>query len=176
MKPNFPCTAMVTLITLIQSIQAGSQDLACPVRVVTPKFHEPDQTISRDVTTEGAPSTYFINNIPAKAIRYVMKNYEEARNMVWDVLNNGFRVYLVSKGVRTKIVFSKNGAMGSVTRYLDEDKFPRPIHGIVKQQYADFIIGSIREVTETDKRFYLVDIRNENQWKSIHVTEKEILD
>ena len=116
----------------------------------------------------------FLNDINIKAVQHFMNTYENASDIRWTKLKNGFRVYFISDDIQTRIIYSKKGAPESIIRYYGEDKLLFDIRHRIKTQYYDYSISIVTEVNYHGKIAYLVKMENKISWKTIKVVDGEM--
>jgi hypothetical protein len=113
----------------------------------------------------------FRNNISIKAMRNFTRDYENVSDVEWFRSDNGFAVYFTMDGVKTKVLYYKNGDYKSMYRYYSEDKLPREICHLVKSKYFDFSIFCISEFNMNNQTIYEIKMEDKISWITIKVVD-----
>jgi len=165
---HFACFTGALLAWIINSI-AYSQSTKGHATLNLQALPENSIPLSQQLTFGAGSNPIFRNDISIRAVRNFTRDYENVSDVEWLRSGNGFAVYFTMAGVKTKVVYYKNGDCKSMFRYYSEDKLPREIRHLVKSKYYDFSICCIIEFNMNSQTIYEVKMEDQFSWKIIKV-------
>ena len=165
---HFACFTGALLGWIINSI-VYSQSPNGMAKLKPQALPENSIPLSRQLNFEMGSAPIFRNDISIKAVRNFIRDYENVSDVEWFPSDNGFAVYFTMNGVKTKVLYYKNGDYKSMFRYYFEDKLPREIRHLVKSKYYDFSICCIIEFNFNGQTIYEVKMEDKISWKIIKV-------
>ena len=164
-------TALLVLANIDKTHAQSSNNIArFTINPSQDKKASPDKFYN---STQNSNSV-LLNDINIKAVQHFMNTYKNAYDIRWTKLKNGFRVYFISDGIQTRIIYTMKGVPESTIRYYTEDKLLYEIRHLIKTKYYDYIISIVTEVDYRGKVAYLVKMENKNSWKTIKVVNSEM--
>src|SRR3977135_960232 len=105
----------------------------------------------------GFSSMAFPNkNVNEKLLQTFKESFPNAEQVSWKELTETYVVNFVEDGIRSAIIYEKNGAFISSTRYYKERTLPYYLLINIKKRYPEKKILGVTEVaTATDIYYYL---------------------
>ena len=140
-----------------------------------PALPENSIPLSRQLSFVMDIKPVFRNDISSKAVRNFIREYDNITDVKWTSSDDGPSVYFTMNGVKTKVLYYKNGSYQSMFRYYLEDKLPLEIRHLVKSKYYDFSICCITEFNMNGKAIYEVKMEDKISWKILRVANGEII-
>jgi hypothetical protein len=110
--------------------------------------------------------------IDEKLIKTFSTSFPKAENVHWYEMPKAWVVNFVADGIRSRIVYLKDGKVTEFTRYYFESKLPFLIRSKVKNAYPNKNIFGVVEVsimTETgaSRIEYFVKLEDEKTWLTV---------
>ena len=103
------------------------------------------------------------------------KTFYNVKDETWyNVADGGYISRFISDSVRTVVAYNAKGIWQYTLRYYTEKKLPRTVRSIVKSTYYDYDILGATEVLIEDQDAYLVYLRDEDNSKTILVTDDDM--
>ena len=108
-----------------------------------------------------------------KLIRTFNTSFPKAEHVQWYELPKAWVVNFVADGIRSRVVYLKDGKATEFTRYYFESNLPFLIHSRVKDAYPDKKIFGVVEVSimtensNTSRTEYFVKLEDEKSWMTI---------
>ena len=114
-------------------------------------------------------------SINARALKSFHKSFYSVKNETWyNAAGGGYISRFISDSVNTVVAYNAKGFWQYTLRYYNEKKLPRAVRSMVKSTYYDYdILGAI-EVLIEDQDAYLVYLRDEDNSKTILVTDDDM--
>jgi hypothetical protein len=109
-----------------------------------------------------------------KAIRNFWKMFGEPENEKWSSLSGGSLAQFDRQGKAYRVIFDKRGNWVYTLKQYTEKELPAGVRARVKSVYYDYPIGWVKEVDQLQQVVYLIHIENEQEWKTIRVSEDEM--
>ncbi|OQP61280.1 hypothetical protein A3860_06100 [Niastella vici] len=108
-----------------------------------------------------------------KLIRTFNTSFPKAEHVQWYELPKAWVVNFVADGIRSRVVYLKDGKATEFTRYYFESNLPFLIHSRVKEAYPDKKIFGVVEVSimtensNTSRTEYFVKLEDEKSWMTV---------
>jgi hypothetical protein len=107
-----------------------------------------------------------------KLIKTFNTSFPKAERVHWYELPKAWVVNFVADGVRSRVVYLKDGKVTEFTRYYFESNLPFPIRSRIKDAYPNKNIFGVVEVsiiTETGASSveYFVKLEDEKNWMTV---------
>jgi len=130
-----------------------------------------NKTKTREIpVTQGATTI----NISTKAVKNFTKNYKNAGNAGWFVIQDGYLAEFKKDGIKTNVYYNRKGLwLGNIRSYFEEN-LPRNIRHLVKSTYYDYTINYIQEITVDRNIVYLVKIEDDYFFKTVRIQDGEM--
>jgi hypothetical protein len=110
-----------------------------------------------------------ISNVNEKVARSFRETYPKAEQVNWKEYPQSFMVYFVENGIKSNIIYGKDGSFIQSTRYYDEESLPFYLLVTVKKKFADKKIFGVTEVSGPDHIEYYIKLEDEKRWMTIKV-------
>lgn len=123
---------------------------------------------------DGLAKSFDAVDVNAKAIAHFIANYQQASDVQWSVLQDGFRVFFSDHGNLNRVYYDKKGNWKFGVSYYGESKMAKDIRAQIKSAYYDFSIKSVQEITLPDKKVYMVYIECGNSTKQLRLCDGEL--
>jgi hypothetical protein len=138
-------------------------------------------TTNANSQTENVSPKEFVSNsdYSAKAtandrvISKFQKFYPNVEGESWIKMKNGFSVRFSSNNIQQLVFLTKRGGVISSIKYYSAQELSTEIRDLVKYEYPNYSIKSVREVHACNKIAYLVTIEDATTWKTIRVIDGE---
>lgn len=116
-----------------------------------------------------------VNVISSKAIRNFTKEFKQASDEAWFVVDGGFVVKFTQDGVETRADYNKKGNWLHTIRTYDENKLPADIRHLVKSSYYDYNILQVQEIEKPSNAFtYIVHLDGQTKLINLKVINGEM--
>ena len=108
-----------------------------------------------------------------KLIKTFNTSFPKAEHVQWYELPKAWVVNFVADGIRSRVVYLKDGKATEFTRYYFEPTLPFLIHSRVKDAYPDKKIFGVVEVSimtensNTSRTEYFVKLEDEKSWMTV---------
>lgn len=112
--------------------------------------------------------------VSKKAIKNFTGAFNNAENVKWFPLKDGFIAYCNVNGNPTRVFYDRGGHHRYTTKSYGEKQLPTEVRAMVKRTYYDFSIYHVMQVDAENKVVYLVYIKDENAFKTIRVSDGEM--
>ncbi len=112
--------------------------------------------------------------VSKKAIKNFTGSFNNAENVKWFPLKDGFIAYCNVNGNPTRVYYDRGGHHRYTTQSYNEKQLPAEVRAVVKRTYYDFSIYNVLQVNAENKVVYLVYIKDENSFKTIRVADGEM--
>ena len=115
-------------------------------------------------------------NINEQLLRSFNEQFPKAEQVNWEESRDGYTVNFVEDGVRSHIVYDKEGAFISSVRYYRERTLPYYLLNILKKRYAGKTIFSVTEISTVSNIEYDVKLEDARTWLTVRVDSEGNLD
>ena len=130
-----------------------------------------NKTKTKEIPVTQGSSTI---SISTKAVKDFTKNYKNADNAGWFIIQDGYLAEFKKDGIKTNVYYNRKGIwIGNVRSYF-EDNLPRNIRHFVKSSYYDYKINYVQEITVDRTIVYLVKIEDDKFFKTIRIQDGEM--
>jgi len=110
-----------------------------------------------------------ITNVNEKIVRAFKETYPKAEKVDWKEYPESYIVYFVEDGVRSNIIYAKDGSFISSTRYYKEETLPFYLLVTVKKKFVDKRIFGVTEISTPNRIEYYIKMEDEKRWMTIKV-------
>jgi hypothetical protein len=115
-----------------------------------------------------------LNEINSSAARDFMKRFPLVTTDKWLKIEGGYLAKFSPDKFQTKVYYDNQGRFLAITRFYKEANTPAEIKTIIQQKFPGYEITGSTEMTNADKSFYRVNIKNSQRFKVLQVTGYEI--
>jgi hypothetical protein len=111
--------------------------------------------------------------IDEKLLQSFSTNFPSAEQVHWYELPKAYVVNFVAGGIRSRVVYLKNGKVSEFTRYYAEGNLPFLVRSKVKEAYPDKSIFGVIEVTTVSDGgnnstvVYYVKLQSDKYWLTV---------
>ena len=112
--------------------------------------------------------------VSTRALRNFIKEFPSAIADTWIKTSTGFMVTFTLNGIQNRAFLTTRGNLESRIQYYTEAELPPDVRHIVKTNYYDYSITTVKEVSTEEGTAYLVTIEFKNNWKVIRVVDREM--
>jgi hypothetical protein len=110
--------------------------------------------------------------IDDKLIKTFATSFPKAERVHWYEMPKAWVVNFVAEGIRSRIVYTKDGKVTEFTRYYFEPNLPFLVRSKIKDAYPNKSIFGVVEVSVlaeggTSKMDYFVKLEDENTWVTV---------
>jgi hypothetical protein len=110
--------------------------------------------------------------IDDKLIKTFATSFPKAERVHWYEMPKAWVVNFVAEGIRSRIVYTKDGKVTEFTRYYFESNLPFLIRSKIKEAYPNKSIFGVVEVSVlaeggTSKMDYFVKLEDEKSWVTV---------
>jgi hypothetical protein len=85
------------------------------------------------------------------------KTYPEAKNITWEEMKEGYKVFFVKNSVSYRILYDESGNVKRSLKYYGEDNLPPLILNKVQKSYKDYRVHSVvEESTEAALNYHII--------------------
>jgi len=108
-----------------------------------------------------------------KLIKTFNTSFPKAEHVQWYELPKAWVVNFVAEGIRSRVVYLKDGKVTEFTRYYFESNLPFLIHSRIKDAYPGKKIFGVVEVSimtensNTTRQEYFVKLEDEKSWMTV---------
>ena len=115
-------------------------------------------------------------NVSEKLLHSFNERFPDAEQISWQELPKTYIVNFVEYGVRSRIVYDKQGAFISSTRYYQERDLPYYLLNILRKRYTGKTIFAVTEQTTDTEVEYYVKLQDDKIWLTIRMDSNGNLD
>ena len=108
-------------------------------------------------------------NINEQLLRSFNEQFPKAEQVKWEESGDGYSVNFVEEGVRSHIVYDKEGAFVSSVRYYQERTLPYYLLNILKKRFTGKAIFSVTEISTVSNIEYDVKLEDARTWLTVRV-------
>jgi hypothetical protein len=117
----------------------------------------------------GTSFTFALSNINEKLVRSFKETFPNAVQVLWTELPEAYLVNFVENGIRSRIIYDKNGNFISSTRtYLAYD-LPYYILISIKKKYPEKRIFGVTELASATSTEYYIKMEDSKVWTTIKI-------
>ena len=121
------------------------------------------------------PGKGYLNSINTRALRDFLGKYENATDVVWYSVQNGFIVRFKIDSIFSRAAYNSKGHWVYTIKHYMEAKMPRAVRGLVKSTYYDYEITLVEEIEQPNENVkYLVHLQDNVSWKNVLVSEGQL--
>lgn len=121
------------------------------------------------------PGNGYLNNIHMRALRDFVDRHENATDVAWYSVRDGFIVRFLTDSMYSRAAYRKNGLWVYTIKQYAEEKMPKAIRHVVKSTYYDYSITLVEQVELPDEPVrYIVHLQDAVSWKNILVSNGEL--
>lgn len=146
----------LTLLVLLQGIALGAT--AQSASIVTDKVKMLN------------PGNGYLNSVNTRAIRDFVQRYENATDVFWYGVNEGFIVRFLTDSLAARSAYQKNGYWVYTIISYEENKMPKAVRHLVKGTYYDYSITLVEQIEQPNEPVqYVVHLQDAVSWKNVLV-------
>ncbi|MDP4148107.1 MAG: hypothetical protein Q8927_04860 [Bacteroidota bacterium] len=112
---------------------------------------------------------YSGTDINEKLLRNFKERFPNAEQIRWTELADNYIVNFMEDGVRTNIIYDKDGVFVRSTRYYFEQNLPYYLLVTIKKKYTDKKIFAVTEVSTAAGIEYFVKLEDARIWMTIRI-------
>ena len=156
----FPRKGVILLVAAIFSLASFSTGHAQSAMSVSLEHISPDGSGAR----------------AARPVRNFWHMFGESMNEKWYAIprDGGFLAEFREKGIAYKVFYDKKGNWVYTLKEYTEKELPADVRAMVKSVYFDYPIAWVKEVNQSQDVVYLVNISNDQEWKTLRVSDGEM--
>jgi hypothetical protein len=167
-KAIFTLVTGISCLSLFAQQESKQQDLTDPkILLAVIRISDPSQNEVSDKTAS-------LNDVSSKAIRDFDKVFKDVKDEKWYLLPNGYLAEFSREDAKTLVVYDKNGNWNFTICYAGERILPEKVRSAIKSVYYDYNIKRVEKIQVEDKVFYLANIDNDTQLKTVRVSDGEV--
>lgn len=91
------------------------------------------------------------------------KTYPEAKNITWEEMKEGYKVFFIKNSVSYRIMYDEAGNVKRSLKYYGEDNLPPLILNKVQKAYTDFKVHSVVEESTDVALTYHIILENDKK-------------
>jgi len=111
-------------------------------------------------------------NINEKLLRSFKERFPNAEQVSWKESTETYEVNFVEDGVRSNIVYGKDGAFQSSRRFYQERTLPYYLLINIKKKYAGKKIFGVTEISRVSGIEYYIKLEDARVWTTIRIDEE----
>ena len=108
-------------------------------------------------------------NVNEKVLQIFRESFPRAEHVVWSENHETYTVSFVEEGIRSSIIYDKNGEFLEATRYYEELELPLYLLYRIKERYPDKKIFGITEISTPDEVMYYVKMVDSKIWLTLRI-------
>jgi hypothetical protein len=108
-------------------------------------------------------------NVNEKVLQIFKQSFPRAEHVAWSESRETYSVNFVEEGIRTSVIYDKNGEFLEATRYYEELNLPLYLLYRIKERYPDKKIYGITEVSTPDEILYYVKMVDSKIWLTLRI-------
>lgn len=109
------------------------------------------------------------NTIDEKLIRMFRQTYPDAVQVSWTEYPETNAVYFAEEGVKSTILFKKDGTLLRATRYYKEANLPFYLVDAIRGKYPEKKIYSVTEVSSPFNIDYYIKLEDAKNWITVQM-------
>jgi len=119
----------------------------------------------------------YYSSVNTKAMRNFKKMFTAVEDAKWYEYKGAYAAVFMMDDVRFRVEYDSRGNWSATEKDYFEEKLDRDVRKIVKREYFDYSISSIREIT-TNEFFtdpvYIIHIEDAKSFKNVVVYNREM--
>lgn len=127
-----------------------------------------------DIDTFSSNTAVVPVTVTTRVIRNFMKDFPGISGTAWSKNGSGYVVRFSANGIQHWAFLTRKGHCHGTMRYYHEEGLPAYVRTIVKSNYYDFTIASVKEVSTGSDTAYLVTIEDKATWKVVRIVDREM--
>ena len=115
------------------------------------------------------------HNIDEKLLRTFSTSYPHAEHVSWQELSGTYMVSFIENGIRSRIVYQRDGQIVNVIRYYLEENLPADVRTAAKRSFPTNSIKGVVEVSalaesgdHLDTAYYL-KMETDHTWMTVKI-------
>lgn len=121
------------------------------------------------------PGNGYLNNIHMRAVRDFVSRHENATDVAWFTVPDGFVVRFVADSMHSRSAYRKGGQWVYTIRQYEEARLSKAIRHIVKSTYYDYSITLVEQIELPDEPVkYVVHLQDAVSWKNVLVSNGQL--
>lgn len=115
--------------------------------------------------------------ISPKALKDFTKTYKTVSSESWEKIQDGYATRFTLNDVLNSVYYNTKGRWTGSVKGYSEDKMPRDVRNIVKQEYYDYSIIYVEEVETIDSNgvpTYVIHLEDKNNIKLVRIGNRQI--
>jgi hypothetical protein len=122
----------------------------------------------------GMSTTGFINDVNPKAMRHLMKSFQNAANIEWQIDEEDITADFTQDDERIKVRYDKNGYHLSTRKIYPGNKLEPFIAVMVRKEVdKNFGIYLVIELINGGKKDYEIILQNQQYWCLVRITQSK---
>jgi hypothetical protein len=114
-------------------------------------------------------SSLAAGTVNEKLLLAFSETYPNAVQVSWMEYPETYAVYFLEQGIRTTIIFNKDGTFIRSTRYYNEEFLPYYLVAAIRGKYPAKKIYCITEISSPDNIEYFVKLVDDKYWMTLKV-------
>lgn len=103
------------------------------------------------------------SNVSRAVTKSFDKSFPDAQNTQWFKVNRRYLVDFISKDLKNRALYQKNGAMIYHLAYGTEQNLPDDVRKVVKSNYVDYNITHAIKVEQDNRNIWVVNLEDKNK-------------
>ena len=119
----------------------------------------------------------FRNTININAVRKFVRNFKDAKNVIWVKASDGFVARFANDSMHITVAYDLRGSWTYTFKKYAENKMPADVRDMVKSTYFDYAITEVTEIQIPEERediIYRVLIKYAGNFKILQIRNKEM--
>ncbi len=127
-----------------------------------------------DGAGKGVVATIPLNEVNIHAYKHFYKHWPSVEGEIWSRVADGFAVTFMERSVRNRVFFNTRGRLLCALKYYPGEDISPELADMVYKKYPGYTIKVVTEMTDRNKTFYLVNIRNRAYIKNLFINDGKI--
>lgn len=121
------------------------------------------------------PGSGHLNSINIRAMRDFVDRYENATDVVWIKVPDGFVARFCIDSLNSRAAYKKNGNWVYTIKQYTEAKMSKALRHSVKSTYYDYAITLVEQIEMPDEPVkYIVHLQDAVSWKNVLVSNGQL--
>lgn len=125
------------------------------------------------IATTGPSELSIFESTNKKAYQNFITHYSNATNVSVITEASTTFVYFKNAGIQTRVRYNMRGDCLHTIRYYDANELPQAVKVLINEEFSDYIIFGVTEITVKNKTAYFVTIENATKCKNVKVVDGE---
>jgi hypothetical protein len=115
-------------------------------------------------------------NVSKKVADIFKATFPDAENATWSKLNKDFLVDFITKDLKNRVLFQRNGSIVYHIKYGHEKNLPEEVRKLIKSTYSyvDLNITNAINVQEDRRNIWVVNLEDNKKLVVVRVEEGEL--